>query len=584
MLLLRSTFLAASTWTWQRSLDSGRFQKRRCVTNFDCLKLELRWSVSRSATNVLSDNHVNAYDVFAGLPYEVTVDFSTPSWPPQLDHKLSVAGQKGLPSWKSVQPGLAILQLIAQSPSIFGRNEETSCHALYMLNLRGYEDFIDHSKLLGSMVSQKGTTDFCTLEELKAALKGGKKGKTLKMLMERMARKVVERNEASTRRSASAAAQSLRDLATNILLTFPCDSTSCEPEDDDQPIPMLDPNKHAGLFWSYLVWARIKNKKDQDTVPGDDCFLQRALTACDEQTQDVLSVRAKSRPVIVKMTGQQTVQTALRIRAQLLSSPAPLNHDQAREAGRQTLAAALMKMWEARAAQNREKAKHNHVWEKANVDEVFSQREKWNGVKPITPPPSKPTPNVSGAKVAAPKMPVLPLHSRAKAQPTHSSMAPAPPATSQLLAPLSQEQVLYSFNATENITKRVKLTVDQKTEQAPLSPSIILLRLPWQEPQKKPLPSSAGLARLRRSKSAPPKLEPAKEADLYEEQPLSDDLPNKPEAQAPVPVFEPHIIATPSPDLTSPSLRSKAWLPLGSHRPRHPSPAAKRQDRKSPKL
>ncbi|KAK3650980.1 hypothetical protein LTR56_006031 [Elasticomyces elasticus] len=218
MLLLRSTFLAASTWTWQRSLDSGRFLKLRCVTIFDCLNFDLRWSVSRSATNVLSDNHVNAYDVFASLPYEVTVDFSTPSWPPQLDCKLSIAGQKGLPSWKSVQPGLAILQLIAQSPSILDRNEETRCHALYMLNFRGYEDSIDHSKLLGSMVSQKSITNFCTHDELKAALKGGKKGKTLKMLMERMARKVVERTEANTRRSVSAAARSLWDLTTNILL------------------------------------------------------------------------------------------------------------------------------------------------------------------------------------------------------------------------------------------------------------------------------------------------------------------------------------------------------------------------------
>ncbi|KAK4952954.1 hypothetical protein LTR10_008658 [Elasticomyces elasticus] len=379
------------------------------------------------------------------------------------------------------------------------------------------------------MVSQTGTTNFCTLEELKAVLKGGKKNKALQLLMKHMARKVIERNEANTRRSASAAAQSLRDLTTNIFLTFTYDSTSCEPQDDDTPVISAasfgddedgesdaGSNKHAGLFWSYPVWARIKNKNDQETVPGDDCFLQRALTACDEHEQDVLSVRAKSRPVIVKMTVYQIIQTALRIRAQLLSSPAPLNHDQAREAGRQTLAAALMKMWEAWAAQNREEAKHNHVWEKAKVDEVFSQMEKWNWVKPertkaitagpstilpaaevrvpipttilpavriitppaakptsyasvarvavpkgpflpphlrkgaagasnikpvaeakvpsaqtITLPPSKPTPYVSGANVAAPKMPVLPLHSEAKAQPTNSSVTPAPPATPQ---------------------------------------------------------------------------------------------------------------------------------------------------------
>ncbi|KAK5705255.1 hypothetical protein LTR97_002373 [Elasticomyces elasticus] len=330
------------------------------------------------------------------------------------------------------------------------------------------------------MVSQTGTTNFCTLEELEAVLKGDKKNKALELLMKHMARKVIERNEA------------------------------CEPQDDDTPVISAasfgddedgesdaGSNKHAGLFWSYPVWARIKNKNDQETVPGDDCFLQRALTACDEHEQDVLS-------------------TALRIRAQLLSSPAPLNHDQAREAGRQTLAAALMKMWEAWAVQNREEAKHNHVWEKAKVDEVFSQMEKWNWVKlertkaitagpstilpaaearvpipttilpavriitppaakptsyasvarvavpkgpflpphlrkgaagasnikpvaeakvpsaqTITLPPSKPTPYVSGANVAAPKMPVLPLHSEAKAQPTNSSVTPAPPATPQ---------------------------------------------------------------------------------------------------------------------------------------------------------
>ncbi|KAK5714616.1 hypothetical protein LTR15_010798 [Elasticomyces elasticus] len=310
----------------------------------------------------------------------------------------------------------------------------------------------------GSMVSQTGTTNFCTLEELKAVLKGGKKNKALELLMKHMARKVIERNEANTRRSASAAAQSLRDLTTNIFLTFTYDSTSCEPQDDDTPVISAasfgddedgesdaGSNKHAGLFWSYPVWARIKNKNDQDTVPGDDCFLQRALTACDEHTQDVLSVRAKSHPVIVKMTGQQIIQTALRIGAQLLSSPAPLNHDQAREAGPQTTAAALMKMWEARAAQNREEAKHNHVCEKAKVDEVFSQMEKWNGMKRkrpkritaspstitpaaaaevpipttilpaariITPPAAKPTSYTSAARVAVPKTAFLPPHLR----------------------------------------------------------------------------------------------------------------------------------------------------------------------------
>ncbi|KAK5679055.1 hypothetical protein LTS10_008711 [Elasticomyces elasticus] len=236
--------LAEALSAAQRYLDEAtilglgqHFPKMRCVTIFDCLNFDLSWS---------------------------------------LDHKLSVAGQKGLPSWKSVQPGLAILQLIAQSPSILDRDEETRCHVLYMLNFSGYENSIDHyCELLDNMVSQKSTTNFCTLDELKAALKGGKKNKTLKLLMERMAKRVVSRNEANIRRSTSAAARSLRDLTTNILLKFACDTTRCTPEEDDMPVVSAgsfgddedeDSNvalmKHVGLFWSYSVWAKIKNKRD----------------------------------------------------------------------------------------------------------------------------------------------------------------------------------------------------------------------------------------------------------------------------------------------------------------------------------
>ncbi|KAK4933624.1 hypothetical protein LTR49_000088 [Elasticomyces elasticus] len=486
----------------------------------------------------LSDNHMNAYPVFASLPYEVTVDFSSPSWPP--DRTLSVAGQKGLPSWKSVQPGLAILQLIAQSPSILDRNEETRCYVLYMLNFRGYENPINHSKLLGSMVSQKGTTNFCTLEELKAASKCGKKSKALELLKKRMARKVVERNEANT---------------------------SAAPQDDDTPVigaasfgddedgdSDAGSSKHADLFWSYPVWAKIKNKKDQDTVPRDDCYLQRALTACDEHEHGVLSVRAKAQ---LTHSSREPAPSA----TPQLPRPVVARTDAERERMIEELCPYNLV--------NFNKVRDGHPFEpcmkhEIGTDIVHLCKPWWLAHK------DRKSVDCGGKWVK------------------HWD---------------TQRQCFVSHWRTSDVGSNLLLTERWNSGLYHLSParslfdmeepdsksSSVLLYLPWQEPQKKPLPSSAGLARLRRSKSASPKLEPAKEADLYEEQPLSNDLPDKPEARAPIPVFEPHIIATPSPNLTSPSRRTKAWLSLTimeSARLHQSSPAARilsPQDSKSPK-
>ncbi|KAK5724189.1 hypothetical protein LTR17_013571 [Elasticomyces elasticus] len=92
----------------------------------------------------------------------------------------------------------------------------------------------------------------------------------------------------------------------------------------------------------------------------------------------------------------------------------------------------------------------------------------------------------------------------------------------------------------------------------------------------------------RRSKSAPPKPEPAEDADLYEEHPLPDDWPDKPEANEP----EPHIPESPEQGVavpydhqvsppSSPIISSQELVPTEQQVAVTPPPAQQRLIKKS---
>ncbi|KAK5737771.1 hypothetical protein LTR17_006419 [Elasticomyces elasticus] len=217
------------------------------VTIFDCLNFDFAWALECQSTSPFSD-----------LPYEVELNFLTPSMPSQLDPNMSTAGHKGKASWRAAVPAQALLGDIDS-------NHMVRLHALYMLNFAGHENSLVHQELLYHMCneSKNQSPTFCTLKELKAAFLD-RTG--LDILMLRLAKKVHDHDP------------------TAMLIPWECISPSCKDQDVEDYL------KHPGLSMSKATWKIIQNGKD--AVGGEDCYRQLAITSCGEHKGNVLQFRA----------------------------------------------------------------------------------------------------------------------------------------------------------------------------------------------------------------------------------------------------------------------------------------------------
>ncbi|KAK3641145.1 hypothetical protein LTR56_006867 [Elasticomyces elasticus] len=246
------------------------------VTISNCLNFDLAWALEYQS-------------ISADLPYEVQVDFLTPSMPSRLDPKMSTAGQKGKASWRAAVPAQAFLGEIHRSieertANFFNSNHMVRLHASYMLQFFGHKILLVRQELLYiCKESTNPSPTFCTLKEPEAA---SRSRTGLDILMLRLAKRVHDHGPAA------------------MLVPWECRSPSCKDEDGEDDL------EHPGLFVSKATWKIIKNGKD--AVGGEDCYRQLAITSCEEHKGNVLQIRA--RMIISEETGKRIINAALGVR------------------------------------------------------------------------------------------------------------------------------------------------------------------------------------------------------------------------------------------------------------------------------